>query len=74
MYNCSIKYNFRGSGGATPRSCRIFENLRLLKLVLNMKNAKTNNANLCYNFSPRFLKTCFLTWAPCPHRVAYVFK
>ena len=29
LYDCSIKQNFRGAGGATPRSCRIFAIIRL---------------------------------------------
>jgi len=52
---------FRGSGDITPRSCRIFAILRLKKWLKsdakNMKNAKTNNANLYCNLSPRFLRT-----------------
>jgi len=42
-----------------------FKALKWLKIgTKHLKNAKINNANLYYNFPPRFLKTFFSTGGP----------
>jgi len=50
LHKCTT---LRGSEGATPKFCN-FKALKWLKIDPKyMKDVKTNNVNLYYNFSPK---------------------
>jgi len=58
-------YDLRGVWGCNPQKLEDFKALKWLTIgTKHLKNAKIYNANLYYNFSPRFFKTFFSTGGP----------
>jgi len=71
----NVVYDLRGGLEVQPPEAKGFFNFKASKLLKfrtkRLKNAKINNANLCYNFSPKPFYNRVGLCPPSPHKVAY---